>query len=160
VTDLDHLRHVANIAACAAHVKAKLTPVLARHIIDADFIQEDVMPPRSLLRAFLALWIFTGVALLVGSVLTVREALAAGHHGNPHLMMLGSAEAVAALLFIVPRSMRVGAAGLLATIGIAFAVHTALGQWRGDLLVYGCVVAFVAVHGTLTRVQWRAAIGV
>lgn len=67
------------------------------------------MPPRNLLRAFLAVWI-----LVVG------------------LMLL--------------------------TIAIAFAVHTALGQFRGDLLVYGAVVLFVAIHGPLTATQYGAAV--
>jgi hypothetical protein len=61
------------------------------------------------------------------------------------------------VLFRVPRAMRVGAAGLLGAIATALGVHTALGQWRGDLLVYGAAVAFLAMHGPLTHSQWRAA---
>ena len=33
--------------------------------------------------------------------------------------------------------------------------HLALGEWRGDLLVYAAAVAFVAVHGPITPAQWR-----
>jgi hypothetical protein len=114
------------------------------------------MPPRSLLRAFLVLWIATGAALLIGSADTVAQAL--GARPNPHLALLGAAEAVAALLFLVPRTTRTGAVGLVATIGVAFAVHAALGQFRGDLLVYAAAAAFVGVHRPLSRAQFRAAI--
>ena len=114
------------------------------------------MPPRSLLRAFLSLWMVSGVVLLVASVATVRAAWAGAHHVNPHLVLLGSVEAVAALLFLIPRTLRLGAIALLITIGVAFGVHSALGAFRGDLLLYGVVVAFVLVHGPLTRAQWRA----
>jgi hypothetical protein len=114
------------------------------------------MPPRSLLRAFLALWTVTGVVLLIASISTVRAAWTGAHHVNPHLVLLGSVEAVAALLFLIPHTLRVGAIALLLTIGVAFGVHTALGSFRGDLLLYGVVVAFVLVHGPLTRAQWRA----
>ena len=115
------------------------------------------MPPRNLLRSFLALWLISGLVLLIGSAATLREAWA-GSHQNPHLVILGGAEAAAALLFIMPRTFRIGAVGLLATIGIAFAFHTALGQFRGDLLLYAVVVAFVLVHGPLTGAQWRVAL--
>jgi hypothetical protein len=50
----------------------------------------------------------------------------------------------------------VPASGLMITIGVAFAVHAALGQLRADLLVYGAAVLFVVVHGPLTREQQRA----
>jgi len=116
------------------------------------------MPPRSLLRAFAALWLVTGLVLLIGSLLTVREGWLVSGHVNPHLVALGAVEAVAAVLFLIPRTLRAGAVGLLVTIGVAFAVHVALGQFRGDLLLYGVVVAFVLVHGPLTPAQWRAAL--
>ena len=115
------------------------------------------MPPRSLLRAFLALWALTGVVLLIASLATVRAALSTTH-GDPHVVLLGGLEAVAALLFLIPPAMRVGAVGLLATIAVALGVHTVMGQWRGDLLLYAAAVGFIAVHGPLTSAQWRAAL--
>ena len=115
------------------------------------------MPPQRILRSFLFLWAATGVALLYGSVETVRSAFAAVHL-NPHLVVLGSLEALAALLFLIPRAMRFGAIGLLVTIGIALGVHASLHQFRGDLLLYGSAVLFVLVHGPLTREQIRAAV--
>ena len=114
------------------------------------------MPPRNLMRGFLFLWLATGVALLYGSVETVRSALESSAHANPHLVILGSVEAIAAALFLVPRLMRFGAIGLLITIVVAFAVHTALHEFRGDLLLYAAAVSFILIHGPLTREQFRA----
>ena len=116
------------------------------------------MPPRRLLRAFLALWIVTGAVLLIASIETVLGAWEGARHANPHIVLLGAIEAIAAALFLIPRAMRLGAIGLLATIGVAFLVHTSLGEFRGDLMLYGAAVAFVAIHGTLTPEQFKAAV--
>jgi hypothetical protein len=116
------------------------------------------MPSRALLRAFLLLWFVTGVVLFIGSVDTVREAVGRVRHVNPHLVLLGMVEGIAAALFLAPRSMRLGAVSLLVTIGVAFVIHVALGEFRGDLLLYAAAVLFVAVHGSLTSPQWRAAL--
>jgi uncharacterized membrane protein YphA (DoxX/SURF4 family) len=116
------------------------------------------MPSRSLLRGFVALWGITGLVLFIASVSTVRVAASAATHADPHVAFLGAIEAGAAALFLLPRFMRVGAALLLATLAIAIAVHALLGQWRGDLIVYGAAVLFVAIHGPLTPAQWRAAL--
>ena len=116
------------------------------------------MPPRKLLRAFLALWIVTGVALFVGGVETAGAALGSARHANPHVALLGVMEAVAATIFLVPRAMRVGGVGLVGTILVALIVHTMLGEFRGDLLLYAATVVFVTVHGPLTRQQLLAAI--
>jgi hypothetical protein len=116
------------------------------------------MPPRTLMRAFLFLWLVTGVVLLVGSFETVRAGVGSARHANPHVALLGSVEALAAALFLVPRWMRVGAIGLLLTIFIAFGVHAILHEFRGDLLLYSATVMFVLIHGPLTREQFRVAL--
>src|ERR1041385_5371022 len=116
------------------------------------------MPPQRLMRSFLFLWLATGIALLYGSGETARGALASAHHVNPHLVVLASVEAIAAVLFLIPRTMRLGAIGLLTTIFVAFAVHTVLHEFRGDLLLYGAAVLFILNHGPLTSEQFRAAI--
>ena len=118
------------------------------------------MPPRRLLRGFLSLWLITGLVVLIASLETASAEIASANHRNPHLMLLGVFEALAALLFLVPRVMRVGAALLIAIIAIAFVVHATLGQFRGDLLVFGAVVVFVAIHGSLSREQLREALRV
>ena len=116
------------------------------------------MPSRSLLRSFLTLWVVTGIVLLIASAATVREAWTGAPRANPHLVLLGGAEALAALLFLIPPTFRLGAVGLLAAISIAFVVHVALGEFRGDLMIYALVVLFVSVHGPLSGAQWRAAL--
>ena len=113
------------------------------------------MPPQKLMRSFLILWLVTGVVLLVASLETVNSALRTPAHANPHLVVLGAVEALAAALFLIPRSMRVGAIGLLVTIFTAFAVHTALHEFRGDLLLYAATVFFILIHGPLTPEQLR-----
>ena len=70
-------------------------------------------------------------------------------------MFLGAIEAVTALLFLIPRTFRAGAVGLLITVSIALIVHVALGEFRGDLLFYDATVFFAFVHGPLTAPQWR-----
>lgn len=116
------------------------------------------MPSRSLVRSFVALWWILGGALLLGSVQTVLAALHGRHGVNPHLVVLGSVEGMAALLFLIPRTLRVGAAGLLLTIAVALVFHFTQHELRWDLVVFGAAVFFVAVHGTLTAAQWKHAL--
>lgn len=117
----------------------------------------DTMPPQRLMRSFLFLWVATGIALFYGSIETARSAFASAGPLNPHLVVLASVEAAAAILFLIPRTMRLGAIGLLATIFIAFGVHVVLHEFRGDLLLYGAAVLFICVHGPLSAEQFRAA---
>ena len=114
------------------------------------------MPTPSLVRSFVLLWWTLGVALLIGSIQTVIGALAAGHHANPHVALLGAAEAVAALFFLVPKTRRLGAAGLLLVLSVAFLVHALGHTFRWDFLVYAASALFVAVHGPLSGAQWGA----
>jgi len=111
-------------------------------------------PPRSLLAAFVLLWGMLGLGLLIGSAQTAVHALASTHP-DPHLVLLGAVEAVSALLFLIPRTSRWGAAGLLLTLLVAWAAHAFLHEVRWDLLVYAAAVTFVAVHGPLSRDNWK-----
>ncbi|HTY57203.1 MAG TPA: hypothetical protein VMF59_00235 [Bacteroidota bacterium] len=96
-----------------------------------------------LVRMFVLFHVVLGATLLVGSVLTAWS----GGHGDVHVRLLGAVEGIGAVLFLLPGTLRPGAWLLLLTIGVALALHLAMGQWRGDLLVYASGVAFVAVHG-------------
>ena len=107
------------------------------------------MPEQRLVRAFLALYLTVGVAVLIGSVETV---LAAYHGRIPgpdrvHALILGSLETLAALVFLIPRTMRAGAAVLIVIFLLAFALHAGRGEAHLDLLVYAAAVLFVRVHG-------------
>jgi len=113
------------------------------------------VPSPGLLRSFVALWWVLGAAIFVGSIQTVLSARHGTHGPNVHLVVLASAEALAALLFLFPRTLRPGAIGLLLVLAVAFVTHLARRELRWDLLIYGAAVLFVAVHGTLSTAQWR-----
>jgi hypothetical protein len=115
------------------------------------------MPARALIRSFVVLWWVLGVSLLVLSVRTLLSALHEGGGHGVHLAVLAGIEATAALLFLLPRTLRLGAAGLLFAITIAWLAHLH-DQFRWDLMVYAAAVLFVAVHGPLTTEQWRRAL--
>jgi uncharacterized membrane protein YphA (DoxX/SURF4 family) len=101
-----------------------------------------------LVRSFLALWWVLGGVLLLLSIQTVRSALVlGGPHPDMHAVLIGSVEAVAALLFLIPPLMRVGGAGLLFTFAVAFLLHSLHGQFAAPLLVYAAGVVFIMVHG-------------
>lgn len=106
-------------------------------------------PPRSLVRAFLALYVTLGIVILVESVETVLRARAGAFHGPDrlHALVLGGLEAAAAVAFLVPRAMHAGAAVLLAIFALAFGLHALQGSPNLVLLVYGAGVLFVRVHG-------------
>jgi hypothetical protein len=107
------------------------------------------MPPRSLVRAFLALYVTVGVIVLLESLLTVHGALHGGFapHDRPHALTLGILEAAAAILFLIPKAMRWGAAALLAIFALAFSLHFLGGHPNLDLPVFAAAVAFIRVHG-------------
>ena len=98
----------------------------------------------NLRHAFMAFHVTLGLALLWGSVHTLLHLGATDLHAR----VIGSVEALAALAFLVPRTLRLGAALLLVTIVAAAAVHAARGEWRPDLMVYAAGVLLVWVHGS------------
>jgi hypothetical protein len=102
--------------------------------------------------AFVAQWWIAGLVLFY---LSVKTAYLGGAHGA-HVVALGVFEAAAALLFLVPRTMRIGAVALLATFALVFLVQALQLQFRGDLLVYAAAVGFVAVHGPVPALRQEA----
>jgi hypothetical protein len=106
-------------------------------------------PDRALVRAFRLFHLTLGLVVLVQSVQTV---LAARHGILPagdrvHALLLGSLEAGAALLFLIPQTMRAGALLLLAIFAAAFGLHALRGDPPLALLVYAAGVLFVRAHG-------------
>ena len=100
-------------------------------------------------RSFIAFHLTLGVTLLFLSVRTAIQALAVHEsHSSLHIAALAMLETLGAALFLWPRTLRVGGALLLLTIGIALLVHATAGQFRGDLLVYAAGTWFVLVHGS------------
>src|SRR5262245_3756711 len=114
------------------------------------------MPPRNLVRAFVVQWWTACLLLLVWSLQTAQTALAAGRAHNPHVALLGLVEAAAALLFLFPTTMRLGAATLLLTFSVAFVAHALRGEIRGDLVFFAAAVLFVAVHGPVPLAWLRS----
>jgi uncharacterized membrane protein YphA (DoxX/SURF4 family) len=95
-------------------------------------------------QAFVAFHITLGLALLWGSVHTVL-------HLGPtdfHARVIGTVEAVGAAAFLIPATLRLGAALLLLSVIGALVVHAAAGEFRPDLLVYAAGVLLVALHGS------------
>ena len=107
------------------------------------------MQPRSLVRAFLVLYVTVGVIVCAESVQTVLAALQGDFsaHDRPHALVLGGLEAVAAILFLIPQTMRWGAAGLLMIFALAFCLHAVGGHLNLDLLIFAAAVLFVRTHG-------------
>ena len=107
----------------------------------------------SLSRALIAFRIVLGVVLLYGSLSTAIHGGANLARGPSHfhLLLLGSIEALGALLLLIPRTLQAGAVLLAVTIGGAFLVHLFRGEFRPDLLVYLTGVVLVAVHGWTSR---------
>src|SRR5512146_1022697 len=101
---------------------------------------------RALRRAFIGFHLTLGVTLLGQSVSAVVRL----GRSDPHVLVLGSLEALAAVLFFIPRLLRVGAVLLLGCLVVAMVIHTTRGQFPGALLVYTAGVIFVAVHGSTT----------
>lgn len=118
------------------------------------------MPERSLVRAFLALYVALGAVVLVQSIETVVAATGGGFpfHDRLHALILGSFETLAAALFLFPRTMPWGAAGLLLIFGLGFALHALQGSPPLTLVVYAAGVLFVRVHG-VTGYRWSGAAG-
>jgi len=115
------------------------------------------MASHNLVRTFVLLWWTLGLVLLFWSIETARGALESSRAPDTHVAILGAVEAVAALLFLVPRTLRIGAIGLVCTLAIAFIAHTAQHELRLDLLIDAAAVLFVAVHGPVPLEQLRPA---
>jgi uncharacterized membrane protein YphA (DoxX/SURF4 family) len=95
-------------------------------------------------RAFIVFHLILGLALLWGSIHTLL------HLGPPdvHARIVGILEAVGALAFLVPATLRLGAGLLLFSLLGAMLLHAAQGEVRPDLLVYAAGVLLVMVHGS------------
>jgi hypothetical protein len=116
------------------------------------------MAPRTLVRAFLGLYVTLGIVVLIQSV----ETIIAARHGavttpdRLHALLVGTVEAIAALLFLIPRTMGIGANTLLAVFALAFGLHALDGHPNLALLVYAAAVLFVRIHG-VQGYRWKAA---
>jgi uncharacterized membrane protein YphA (DoxX/SURF4 family) len=96
--------------------------------------------------ALLALYWSVGLVVLIESCLFVFSASRGRsfeHSGLPHFIrpVLGGAEIIAALLFLIPLSRRIGGIALLVVFAAAALIHLLHRQWDvGGLIVYGAAV--------------------
>lgn len=88
------------------------------------------------------LHLVTGAVILWETVPTLLWAR--GPSGSFHLLLLASAEAGGALLFLVRRTLRLGGAILLASLGVAIVAHGLQGELAAPLMVYAAAVLHVA----------------
>lgn len=106
------------------------------------------MDPTQVRRSFITFHIVLGLGLLAASVQTLLHALAPEHrHSHQHIALIAAIEGIGAILFLVPRTVRLGALTLVLTIGLAFVAHAVQGEWRPDLAIYTAGVWFVFTHG-------------
>ena len=102
----------------------------------------------SLRRAFVVFHVTLGLVVFFESVETVRGVLA-GHLANPmgsHLAAFAGVEALAALLFLFPKTMKVGSILLIGIFLVAIIIHGPAHEL--SLLVFAAGVLFVRIHGS------------
>jgi hypothetical protein len=99
-------------------------------------------------RSFILFHCTLAVVIFIESTTTLWDAVAAHKFGSlsPHAALLSGCEAAASILFLLPRSLRVGGTALLVIFTIVIMVH----GYRAELpiFVYGAGVIFVMVHGS------------
>jgi len=102
----------------------------------------------SVRRSFILFHSVLGIGLLVGSIQMLVHALQEMHGTHGHLVPVAAVEAVGALLFLWPRTLRVGGAILLLMLLGMVAVHAFRGDWPLDFLTYAVGTWYVMVHGS------------
>jgi hypothetical protein len=87
------------------------------------------------------------LGLIVGleGVLILIQALSV--QPDSHLIAFGAAEVIGALLFIWPRTMRIGACVLVCSFLIAVVVHLLEREFPSEHLVYAVAVLLAVAHG-------------
>jgi hypothetical protein len=108
------------------------------------------MSNQTLRRSFIIFHLTLALVVLAQSLVTVFQISGSNFSKHAKLLvaLLAGAEAVAALLFIVPATLRAGAFALLAIFFFALAFHGLHGEFPSTLLVYAAGVFFVMTHGS------------
>ena len=104
-------------------------------------------------QSFTVLHVALGLILVVEGTLTLVHALSVHHDSHP--VAFGTVEAMAALLFIWPRTIRLGGCILFCAFLIAAVVHLLRGEFPSEHLVYAVAALFVMIHGS----GWRSSHG-
>lgn len=101
-------------------------------------------------RAFIIFHLTLGIIVLIESVRTVMHSIGGEkvRHFDILLAVFASIEALAALLFLLPATMRLAGAALLLIFGAAIIFHGLHGQFLSTLFVYAAGVLFIMAHGS------------
>lgn len=104
-------------------------------------------------RAFILLHVALGLGLLVGTGQTLLHMIT--EHGGPglHLGFVIALEGIGAVLFLIPRTLRVGAIALLIVLLGSFTFNLTRGELEVQLLIAAAAVWFVSVHGAAWSVR-------
>jgi hypothetical protein len=106
------------------------------------------MHNQSLRRSFVLFHVTLAIVIFIESVATIRQASSA-HLGNPlgsHLSLFAGAETLAAILFLIPKTLHIGSWLLLIIFAVAIVLHGV--QNELSLLVFAAGVLFVNIHGS------------
>ena len=103
--------------------------------------------PEQIRPAFVGFHLILGLALLWASIHTIVHLGPADLHAR----IIGGLEAIGAIAFLIPKTLRFGAGLLLVSLLGALLLHAARGEPRPDLLIYAAGVWLVAVHGSAYR---------
>jgi hypothetical protein len=106
-------------------------------------------------RAFVTLHLTLGFVVLIDSAVAFSGAigLTGSHEINMHLAILAGVETIAAALFLLRATVRVGGIALLGVFAVAVLVHAAQGEFAAHLLVYVAGTLFVLVHAPVSVKQ-------
>lgn len=110
------------------------------------------MSDRTLRRSFIVLHLALVLVAVVESGQMLQHAIRAlaEHHD---LVIFGGLQLLAGLLFLLPRTLRVGGAVLVAAFAHAAMYQAINGEFPAAPLVYTAAALFVTVHGG----AWRSA---
>lgn len=102
------------------------------------------MADSSFQRASTLLYIVLGVIFAIeGAFILVRGLTV---ERDPQLLVYGAVELISATLFIWPRTIRLGACGLVCAFLLAAVIHLVGGEFPSEHLASAVAVAFVTLH--------------
>ena len=95
---------------------------------------------------FRLFWVTLGIVILIESLRPILRVLLSSSDTYSHIALLGSVEAVGAILFLFTKTMRYGAWILLAVFAVAMVTHAIRGEFPTPLLVYAAGALLVLSH--------------
>lgn len=106
------------------------------------------MNSKNVRRAFVAFHFTLGAAVFIQSVLAVFHAVHSPIEGHLGILLpwFAGLEALAAVLFLIPGTLRIGGWILLAIFVVAIVIHGPVSEI--PLFVYAAGIIFVLIHGS------------